>query len=155
MYTVFIFVGIIYNKRWKKIQILILITVFPYNLQFNFYRFSISWSRILPTGDVSSLNQKGIDYYNKLIDDLIAANIEPVATMLHYDLPQPLQDLGGYANPVIVGYFESYANILYSNFGDRVSISTTVLANNKSILTLPPSLHMFYTMNIDFHLACI
>ncbi|KAJ8875808.1 hypothetical protein PR048_023709 [Dryococelus australis] len=88
--------------------------------QFNFYRFSISWARILPKGDVSVINQDGIDYYNNLINELLANNIQPVVTMFHWDLPQQLQDLGGLTNSIIVDYFEDYARILYTKFGDRV-----------------------------------
>ncbi|XP_055585759.1 myrosinase 1-like [Uranotaenia lowii] len=92
---------------------------------FNFYRFSISWPRILPEGDISSLQTAGIDYYNKLIDALIEARIEPVVTMIHYDVPQYIQDLGGLASPIFVRYFEIYADTLYRYFGDRVKVWLT------------------------------
>uniref|UniRef100_A0A182XDX5 Beta-glucosidase n=1 Tax=Anopheles quadriannulatus TaxID=34691 RepID=A0A182XDX5_ANOQN len=69
---------------------------------FNYYRFSIAWSRLLPRGDQSSLNQGAVRYYNALINELLAHGIEPVVTMLHYDLPQYLQNLGGFASPLIV-----------------------------------------------------
>ncbi|KAJ8879138.1 hypothetical protein PR048_019744 [Dryococelus australis] len=90
------------------------------DLGLNFYRFSVSWSRILPKGDVSYINQDGIDYYNNLINELKKNNIEPLVTMYHWDLPQHLQDLGGLANDVIIDYFEDYARLLFTNFGDRV-----------------------------------
>ncbi|CAD7089713.1 unnamed protein product [Hermetia illucens] len=86
----------------------------------NFYRFSISWTRILPNGDLSSLNRLGIQYYNGLIDKLVANSIEPMVTMYHLDLPYEIQKIGGFTNPLFPQYFESYANVLYSNFGDRV-----------------------------------
>ncbi|XP_058443900.1 myrosinase 1-like isoform X2 [Malaya genurostris] len=92
---------------------------------FHFYRFSIAWSRILPEGDLSSLKQAGIDYYNNLIDSLLAANIIPVVTMLHYDVPQYLQNLGGLASPLFVRYFEIYADTLFRHFGDRVHVWIT------------------------------
>lgn len=95
------------------------------DLGLNFYRFSISWPRVLPTGDISSLNQKGINYYNKVINKLLENNIEPMVTMLHYDLPEELQKLGGYVNPLFLRYFEEYTDILFKNFGDRVKVWVT------------------------------
>ncbi|CAD7089708.1 unnamed protein product [Hermetia illucens] len=95
------------------------------DLGVNFYRFSIAWTRIMPNGDRSSLNRFGIQYYNTLIDKLVANSIEPMVTMYHYDLPYELQKIGGLTNPLFPQYFESYANVLYSNFGDRVKLWIT------------------------------
>lgn len=85
-----------------------------------FYRFSISWARVLPDGDVSSLNQAGVDYYNRLINKLLENNIEPMVTMFHWDLPQSFVPIGGLTNSVFVDYFEAYADLLFGLFGDRV-----------------------------------
>ncbi|XP_070509064.1 myrosinase 1-like [Chironomus tepperi] len=90
---------------------------------FEHYRFSISWSRLFPTSTV--VNEKAFDYYNKLIDALIENNIEPVVTMLHYDIPQWIQDTGGFLNPYFIKYFKLYAYTLYKNFGTRVKIWIT------------------------------
>lgn len=87
----------------------------------NFYRLSISWSRILPNGDVANINEAGIAYYNKVINKILEYQLEPMVTMYHYDLPQDLQlNFGGWTNSLIISYFEAYANLLFDRFGDRV-----------------------------------
>lgn len=88
--------------------------------QFNFYRFSIAWTRILPNGDLSFINRKGIDYYDNLINSLRKRNIEPIITMSHFDWPVNMQLLGGLANKIFVDYFVDYANLLFKLYGDRV-----------------------------------
>ncbi|XP_018092335.2 lactase-phlorizin hydrolase [Xenopus laevis] len=89
-------------------------------LQSGVYQFSISWSRIFPKGVISKENIKGVEYYNKLINSLRVANIEPMVTLFHWDLPQPLQDLGGWTNESIIDAFVDYADFCFSSFGDRV-----------------------------------
>uniref|UniRef100_A0A2K5J2E8 Lactase/phlorizin hydrolase n=1 Tax=Colobus angolensis palliatus TaxID=336983 RepID=A0A2K5J2E8_COLAP len=89
------------------------------------YRFSISWSRIFPTGRNSSINSHGVDYYNRLIDGLMASNIFPMVTLFHWDLPQALQDIGGWENPALIELFDSYADFCFRTFGDRVKFWMT------------------------------
>ncbi|OXA61537.1 Lactase-phlorizin hydrolase [Folsomia candida] len=86
-----------------------------------FYRFSISWSRVLPRGTNDLVNEVGISYYNNLINLLISNNIIPMVTMYHWDLPQNLQSqFGGWPNETLIEHFENYARLLYERFGDRV-----------------------------------
>lgn len=90
------------------------------------YRFSISWPRILPLGRSNYINQRGIDHYNAFIDELLANDIIPFATMYHWDMPQTLSELGGWTNEEMVDWFADYARILYQNFGDRVKHWLTI-----------------------------
>ncbi|KAK9673700.1 hypothetical protein RND81_12G184500 [Saponaria officinalis] len=86
------------------------------------YRFSISWSRILPKGKLTrGANLKGIRYYNNLIDELIRSGVKPFVTLLHGDLPQALEDdYGGFLSTDIIDDFRDYADLCYREFGDRV-----------------------------------
>jgi len=83
------------------------------------YRFSVSWSRVLPRGR-GAINEKGLDFYDRLIDGLLQAKIEPWLCLYHWDLPQALDDLGGWLNRDSVGWFTDYAALLAKRYGDRV-----------------------------------
>jgi beta-glucosidase len=83
------------------------------------YRFSISWPRVIPFG-TGAVNEKGLAFYDRLVDELLDKGIQPAATLFHWDTPQALQDLGGWANREIVGWFAEYAKVMYDRLGDRV-----------------------------------
>ncbi|KAF7835975.1 beta-glucosidase 17 isoform X3 [Senna tora] len=92
------------------------------DIGFNAYRFSISWPRILPKGNLKGgLNPEGIQYYNNLIDELISNGLQPFVTLFHWDLPQALEDeYGGFLSPKIVKDFAQYAEVCFGEYGDRV-----------------------------------
>lgn len=97
------------------------------------YRFSIAWTRILPEG-TGKVNQKGIDFYQSLIDVLIENDIEPMITLYHWDLPQTLQDAyRGWESRRIVDDFVNYANICFEYFADRVKY--WIVMNEPNIFT--------------------
>ena len=84
------------------------------------YRFSISWPRIFPTGLENKVNSKGIDFYSKLIDELLSYKITPFITLNHWDIPQGIEDIGGWTNRTIIDLFMHYAYTISNHFGDRV-----------------------------------
>jgi beta-glucosidase len=89
------------------------------------YRFSISWSRVLPEG-TGRPNPNGIDFYSRLVDALLEHGIEPNATLYHWDLPAALDDRGGWLNPDIAGWFAEYAQLVFRSLGDRVPMWATL-----------------------------
>ncbi len=89
------------------------------------YRFSISWPKIFPYGK-GKINEKGVDFYDRLVDELLKAGIVPFATIYHWDLPTALQDLGGWLNRDIICWFGDYADYLFRKFGDRVKYWSTL-----------------------------
>lgn len=89
------------------------------------YRFSIDWSRVLPEG-TGKVNEKGIDFYNALIDELLEQGIEPYITLYHWELPYEIYKKGGWMNPEIVEWFGQYARLVAERFSDRVKYFFTL-----------------------------
>jgi len=85
------------------------------------FRFSTSWPRVLPNG-TGQVNQKGLDYYSRLADALLEAGIRPFCTLYHWELPQALEDKGGWPNRDLAGYFADYAGLMAKELGDRITV---------------------------------
>ena len=83
------------------------------------YRFSISWSRIFPSG-TGAVNGAGLDFYDRLVDALLENDIEPLVTLYHWDLPAALDDRGGRLNPDIAKWFADYAEVMFRKLDGRV-----------------------------------
>ena len=101
-------------------------------MNLNSYRFSISWPRIQPNGS-GAANQKGLDYYSRLVDALLEARIRPFVTLYHWDLPQALEDAGGWPNRDTASRFADYVEIVARSLGDR--LSDWMLFNEPSAFT--------------------
>jgi beta-glucosidase len=88
------------------------------------YRFSTAWSRVLPDG-YGQVNRKGLDFYDKLVDQLVEHGIQPVCTLYHWDLPQAIQEQGGWANRDTTDWYAEYARLMFNRLGDRVNFWVT------------------------------
>ena len=95
------------------------------SLGFNAYRFSISWSRVLPAG-TGTVNEPGLDFYDRLVDELLGHGIAPFVTLYHWDLPQALEDAGGWPARATALAFADYAAIVAQRLGDRVRSIATI-----------------------------
>ena len=89
------------------------------------YRFSLAWGRVMPEGR-GRINPAGLGFYERLVDELLAAGIAPMATLYHWDLPVALDDRGGWLNPDVAGWFADYASVVYKALDDRVKLWTTL-----------------------------
>ncbi|GIH26981.1 beta-glucosidase [Acrocarpospora phusangensis] len=107
----------------------------------NAYRFSVAWSRVLPAGR-GAVNGRGLDFYDRLVDGLCAKGIAPALTLFHWDLPQALEDEGGWLNRDTSGYFAEYAGIVAERLADRVKLWITL---NE------PFVHMVYGYGLGTH----
>jgi beta-glucosidase len=94
-------------------------------LGLNSYRFSISWSRILPAG-TGQVNEKGLDFYRRLVDALLEQGIKPNVTLYHWDLPAALDDRGGWLNRDVAHWFAEYAQVMFRALDDRVEMWSTL-----------------------------
>nr|XP_050854384.1 myrosinase 1-like [Vespula vulgaris] len=92
----------------------------------DFYRFSLSWSRILPNGFSNVINQDGLNYYKNLIDELLAKGIQSHVSIFHWDLPENMEKLGGWTNELIIDYFVDYARIVFRELGPKVKLFYTL-----------------------------
>ena len=97
------------------------------------YRFSIAWPRVLPTG-AGAVNEAGLDFYDRLVDELLGAGIEPAATLFHWDTPQALEDAGGWTGRDIAEHFAAYATVVGERLGDRVTRWMTL--NEPNVVTI-------------------
>ena len=94
------------------------------SLGVNSYSFSVSWPRVLPDG-IGQVNAAGLDFYDRLVDALLAENIRPMLTLYHWDLPQKLQDQGGWGERAVAQAFADFAGLMARRLGDRVDLWTT------------------------------
>src|SRR6266705_3907198 len=94
-------------------------------LGLNAYRFSVSWSRVLPRG-AGKVNPRGLAFYDRLVDELLAKGIQPFVTLFHWDLPAALEDRGGWLNPDVADWFADYGRGLFRALDDRVHFWATL-----------------------------
>ncbi len=93
-------------------------------LGFNSHRFSFSWARVMPDG-TGRINQKGVDFYKRVIDEMLELGLTPNATLYHWDLPQELEYRGGFLNRDFAGWFTEYAEFMFRQFGDVIPLWAT------------------------------
>ena len=108
----------------------------------NSYRFSLDWSRIIPDG-TGAVNEKGLAHYDRLIDDIKAAGLEPIVTLYHFDFPVALLQKGGWSNPEMINWYKNYASVVFNRYGKKV---------NKFITFNEPYIEFFlagYLLNIN------
>ncbi|XP_029669522.1 myrosinase 1-like [Formica exsecta] len=96
------------------------------DLKVDFYRFSISWPRILPTGYANVINQEGLNYYKNLVDELLANGIEPFVTLYHWDHPEILEKMGGWTNEMMVEWISDYAKVVFKELSPKVKYFSTI-----------------------------
>lgn len=100
------------------------------------YRFSVAWSRVIPDGS-GVVNERGLAFYDELVNELVAHNITPVVTLFHFDLPLTLHERGGWAVRETIDAFERYARVLFERLGDRVKYWLTI--NEQNVMVNHPN----------------
>ncbi|KFK37527.1 hypothetical protein AALP_AA4G268600, partial [Arabis alpina] len=106
-----------YHKYKEDVQLMV-------ETGLNAFRFSISWSRLIPNGR-GPINPKGLQFYKNFINELVTHGIEPHVTLFHYDLPQSLEDeYGGWISRKVIKDFTAYADVCFREFGNHVKFST-------------------------------
>jgi len=106
-------------RRWREDVALMR------ELELGAYRLSLGWPRILPEGR-GRVNEKGLDFYSRLVDELLRAGIQPMVTLYHWDMPAALDDLGGWLNPDSVNWFADFAALAFERLSDRVALWCTI-----------------------------
>jgi len=101
-----------YNRYEEDIDLI-------HSMNFKVFRFSLSWPRILPNG-IGEINQSGLDFYHRVIDKCLSVGVEPWITIYHWDLPQVLEDQGGWTNRKILDWFSEYTEVVTKEFGGKV-----------------------------------
>ena len=96
-----------------------------HDARFDAYRFSVNWSRVLPEGR-GAVNAEGLDFYDRLVDAMLARGIAPYLTLYHWDMPSALTDLGGWMNGDVADWIADYAEVVMARLGDRVSHTATI-----------------------------
>lgn len=92
---------------------------------FDAYRFSTSWARVMPEGR-GAVNAEGLDYYDRLVDGMLARGLKPFQTLYHWEMPSALADLGGWTNRDVAGWFADFAEVITRRIGDRVAAVATI-----------------------------
>ena len=101
--------------------------------------------RILPNGTDNNVNQEGVDYYRRIFEELLKANVTPVVTLFHWDMPTTLMDLGGWNNPKVIDFFEDYARVVFKLFGHLVKMWLTINELHWNCLAVSPGSSNFNT----------
>lgn len=128
-------------------------------LKLKLYRFSMSWSRVLPTGDLNNVNEDGLKFYHNLTDEILAHGMTPMATLYHFDHPLTLEtnDFKGWQDPRMADKFAEYAGLMFKEFNGKIKIWTTINEPNMYCVYFPTLFLMsgMYTKDDIDHFKCM